>query len=87
MSEISRKKSIIKKRQETFKAHQEKGITKKRILGVIFSGARYVHKVATSEKTKNLFTRIGKGATRFAEAQREKPTKRRKKQTGKKSRR
>ncbi len=82
--ELHRKKSMIKTRQSEFKVHKEPLMTTKGIFHALVSGARYVHKVATSEKTKSALTRLGEGATRFAEAQREQP---RRKATKKRSRR
>lgn len=76
MAELHRKQTIIKKRKSEFHKHKEPLLSKKGIFGALMSGARTVHKIATSEKTKRILHEIGEGSKRFAEAHGEKKHKR-----------
>jgi len=72
MAQISRKKSIIKKREQTFHARTEKGITKKKVFGWLASGAAYIEKKrkdpATRKAVGSFFETLAEGGRRFGEA-------------------
>lgn len=77
MSEISRKKPLIRKRQsDTFHIKPKKETTKGKVWNALksfakttSSGVKLVHKAATSEKAKSLANSIIEGGQRIAENQ------------------